>query len=452
MENLINRIVFEIGCPDEDQAFGLRHKLSQTLQHELTAGIDHICEKHKTKKPVRIPNLALDLGEFNAHTFDRHILDVLLHRFEEALVIQLKELDIHEHEGDNVPSQLESLFHFLETGQLAWWESGNSTDFNQYFLHYLKSREQEVLRFLKRHEENDRLWNRISLQFGPEVHEKLVKKTPSLLQSSNLISKWAKAISEALDLKSQTATPQLINKLVVGQRVAINGLHQLEERSMQLFKTHMKELVQKIQTPHRSTIAQIIEMLVGKVAEANEGGTSKRWLPRQEAHGDQDTFRSDHGGAVLLCQFLKPLFKNLGFYEDGKWKEGDSQAKAAHLVNYMCTGETQAPEHGLTLEKLLCGLPLNAPIPLDAKLSEAELQEADLLLASIIEHWQVLKNTSISGLQHTFLRRESKLSQKGSHWNIYLERKTEDVLLDKLPWGYSIIILPWNDYQIYVEW
>jgi hypothetical protein len=37
-------------------------------------------------------------------------------------------------------------------------------------------------------------------------------------------------------------------------------------------------------------------------------------------------------------------------------------------------------------------------------------------------------------------------------WKITIERKGQDLLLDRLPWSYSIIKLPWIKGMINVEW
>ena len=80
------------------------------------------------------------------------------------------------------------------------------------------------------------------------------------------------------------------------------------------------------------------------------------------------------------------------------------------------------------------------------------MDQAHELLASVIEHWQALKNTSVDGLRGAFLRRDGLITRKNDDWLLQVERKTLDVLLDSIPWGYSTITLPWNGYLIHVEW
>jgi len=92
------------------------------------------------------------------------------------------------------------------------------------------------------------------------------------------------------------------------------------------------------------------------------------------------------------------------------------------------------------------------PIDSEIVLTQKEMDEADLLLQSVIEHWKALKNTSITGLRESFLKRDGIITPKENGWLLQIERKTLDVLLDKIPWGFSTISLPWNRYIIFTEW
>jgi hypothetical protein len=74
------------------------------------------------------------------------------------------------------------------------------------------------------------------------------------------------------------------------------------------------------------------------------------------------------------------------------------------------------------------------------------------LLQSVLEHWKALRNTSLTGLRETFFKRDGLITRKENDWLLQVERKTLDVLLDSMPWGYSAVSLPWNDYIIYTEW
>jgi hypothetical protein len=88
----------------------------------------------------------------------------------------------------------------------------------------------------------------------------------------------------------------------------------------------------------------------------------------------------------------------------------------------------------------------------DLRLTEAEIGECDQLLTAVIQHWSALKNTSPRGLQDTFFKRDGILEQTDKGWMLRIETKTQDVLLEALPWSYTMIQLAWNKYMIEVIW
>ena len=91
-------------------------------------------------------------------------------------------------------------------------------------------------------------------------------------------------------------------------------------------------------------------------------------------------------------------------------------------------------------------------MPLDIVLPKEALRESNDLLESVIGHWKALKNTSVNGLREAFLKRDGLLTKKDEGWLLQVERKTLDVLIDTIPWGYSTLKFPWNTHVIFVEW
>jgi hypothetical protein len=60
--------------------------------------------------------------------------------------------------------------------------------------------------------------------------------------------------------------------------------------------------------------------------------------------------------------------------------------RALSLLHHLATGELTAPEHRLTLAKVLCNVPLDQPVEVDVGLTEAETAEAMALLEAVIRH------------------------------------------------------------------
>lgn len=62
----------------------------------------------------------------------------------------------------------------------------------------------------------------------------------------------------------------------------------------------------------------------------------------------------------------------------------------------------------------------------------------------MIRNWKTIGNTSISGLRETFLQRKGKLQLKeDGMWYLTVEPGVFDMLLDSLPWRFSVIKHAW---------
>ena len=92
------------------------------------------------------------------------------------------------------------------------------------------------------------------------------------------------------------------------------------------------------------------------------------------------------------------------------------------------------------------------PIIRESLLSDEVKEEAIEMLNEVIKNWQALKNTTPAGLREAFLQRNALLQVTEKGYNLVFETKTTDILLNRIPWNYSIIKWYLIDKLIYVEW
>jgi hypothetical protein len=156
-------------------------------------------------------------------------------------------------------------------------------------------------------------------------------------------------------------------------------------------------------------------------------------------------------GLVLLHPFLPTFFKILSLTSDHKFQDLFAHQKAVQLLYYLATAQEDPKDFELIIPKLLCAYPLDKPI-LVRFLSDAEKEEADHLLQTVVEKWDKLKNSSPDALRGSFLQRNGKLYRKNDQLQLQVETNSLDILLDFLPWSRSIIKLPWMKDMIKVEW
>lgn len=169
-----------------------------------------------------------------------------------------------------------------------------------------------------------------------------------------------------------------------------------------------------------------------------------------QADDDVDGMLVDNAGIVLVHPFLPRFFAGLGLATADELVE---PGRTVCLLHHLATGELTAPEHRLTLAKILCGLPLDEPTEADVGLTETETEEATVLLAAAIGHWGALGGSSPDALRSEFLMRPGALAvDADGDWVLRVEARAVDVLLDRLPWGLSFVDLPWVEGLLRVEW
>ena len=166
----------------------------------------------------------------------------------------------------------------------------------------------------------------------------------------------------------------------------------------------------------------------------------------------EDIFYVPNAGVILLHTFLAKFFQKLELTEDSEFTHERSRQRAVSLLHHLATGEQRSSEFRLVLPKFLCGMPLNAPVDHAIAISKEEQAESDHLLTAAIEHWGALGNSSPEALREGFLQRDGKLEKLPSGWLLQVERKTLDVLLDRLTWGIGMVKLPWMEELLRVEW
>jgi hypothetical protein len=159
-----------------------------------------------------------------------------------------------------------------------------------------------------------------------------------------------------------------------------------------------------------------------------------------------------NAGLVLCEPYLPRLFAVRGLTEGGAFKGATAIDKAVQLLQYTVTGRCGGPEHQLVLDKLLCGLAIEAPVNCDAELDDEDRSTVESMLKAMLANWKALGGTSVAGLRETFLQRQGRLVLKGDHWQLLVDPGPFDMLIDQLPWGFSTLKYPWMERMIHVQW
>lgn len=160
----------------------------------------------------------------------------------------------------------------------------------------------------------------------------------------------------------------------------------------------------------------------------------------------------ENAGQVLLHPFIRLLFQNFSWVRDDGQLKAEFIELAVQALHYGNTGNDSFFEPDLILEKFLCGMPFHNSVPKACLLSRKMKREISILIKEVIRNWPELKNTSPVGLREGFIMRTGKLIKIENGYKLIVERKVQDVLLEKLNWNISIIKMPWQKEILFVEW
>ena len=167
---------------------------------------------------------------------------------------------------------------------------------------------------------------------------------------------------------------------------------------------------------------------------------------------DTDSLYIDNAGLVVLWPFIGSLFQRLGLVERGAFKDEAAAMRGAGLLQLLALGDVSPPEFALPLNKLLCGLAVDAVFDFGEPVTELEAEECAAMLVAAISRAPILREMSVAGFRASFVLRRGQLSARDGHWLLRVERETHDIVLDRFPWGVGLVKLPWMPALLQVEW
>lgn len=372
----------------------------------------------------------------------------------------------------------ELVFYFLDQGQLPWYASQEmrhliASEWDQILLNlpqnttnslidFFRKNPNALLRFIG-HTTTDTLSQLLSHWFAIELPQR------NMLQA---LCNYSEHFTNNAYVSKKIPWSALFQILLRNQPLPLWMVrqHEIQELIQFLASDHIKaclsqkdiwESIFTLTDKNDMTASEVIEF-INKRCQNQAYSPENEQAYRKEKTGNRapagyktEVLYVENAGIVLLNPFLPYLFQNLELTDGKTFLNEQAQEKAVHILQFIATGQEECMEYAMPLNKLLCGLPLDHPLERFVKPSEEDKQSCEVLIRAAIKQWTVLKNTSSVELQHSFLQREGKLAiRPDEQWGLQVERKSIDILLDKLPygWGYSVIQLPWMNNMLFVEW
>jgi len=167
---------------------------------------------------------------------------------------------------------------------------------------------------------------------------------------------------------------------------------------------------------------------------------------------------SDHpievkdAGIVILNAYFPTLFKKLGLQKDNQFISPAQQTEAVQYLEELATGTTTKDDSLLSLNKVLCGLSVTTSASTDFTPTSDQRTVIEGLISAAIAHWPSIGSTTINGFRGNWLVRQGTLVEKSDSWELTVERRSYDVLLDRSPYSFSTIKYPWMTKPVHVIW
>ncbi len=452
-QHKIKKLTLELQTTSSLQSHALQRKCVQLINEGLTKELEvYFNEKFSDEAIVRVQRIEIDLGNMNIANWEKEFVAKCFTGIRQKIdTVRQDQQPNEEVQWQMLGKEqacIEQFFSFLATGKMLWTNS--AIDFETW--------QQQIIEAMLSNPNDFR--NRMDqfLQINPKAIERLVAQFDDSFLTE-MIATCALSLKEVFAKMVLLFDAQRVASIdsTMRRRILLVLLPLILISTKRKEKTAGKELIEWLNLEmskqrNQSAIVQLTEKLLSIVEEM----TNER---REESSKEfelieQNSIFINNAGIVLLHPFLQNFFAATHLLQDKNFVNEHVQQRAVHLLQYLAKGQLQMPEYEMQLNKVLCGMNDAQHVDRLIELTDVEKLEADELLQAVIGHWTALKNSSIDGLRETFLQRSGKLSfvQADDFWKLQVERKGMDILLDKMPWGFAHVQLPWMEKALVVEW
>ncbi|WP_338926044.1 hypothetical protein IHE33_00055 [Mycetohabitans endofungorum] len=160
-----------------------------------------------------------------------------------------------------------------------------------------------------------------------------------------------------------------------------------------------------------------------------------------------------NAGLVLLWPMLPGLFRTLALLDDANhFIDASAPLIAAGWLDELAWGDDTVAEWRTPVNKLLCGVALDAMLP-DWQPDPTVRAQLNGWLAALPSRLPGLHRCSVTDVRQLFLQRPGMLTrQPNKRWTLQVEPHAADVLLHTIPWPLEQVWFPWCNDSLCVEW
>jgi hypothetical protein len=472
-KHIIQKQLLEVISNGTDNAFTFQQDLEALWKQNLTPRLEKLLDSYNTGgDTIQIGQLYIDVSVDSLADMEGTVIAEIDKQLRQRVAVS---------PGEPLTTvarrQIELLVFYLQKGHLPWWSPvKNRIEWQQYLTELLSkqinnSDSYNLTAAFKTAAARNRLLAELTAAQFWQLVAAIAAKSAEVLQAD--LSSFNKALGGSY----------ILDDFSIAYKHAVLRSAQAEVPANDIYAAvaaHLAELISGLSQPVISAISksaivniplkQVIEKRAvnlaageevfkdikpelpvdneGKRAEDQTAIEQKEEVNTADDTGTLEDIYIANSGLVIVAPYLAEFFKQMQLVDKGRLTASD---KAVALLNYTVYGHDELAEFECVLSKILCGLEVSAVVK-SYRLNDAEKQEADELLAAVIAHWQVLKNTSVQGLRASFLQREGRLSFADNEWRLKVQNQPYDVLLAHIPWNISMIKLSWMQHLLKVDW
>jgi hypothetical protein len=475
----IQKVFLEIDTHSILMANSIKNNLAMFVQNEIIPVLEKQFNtiENINNKIVQVEKIAIsinsDTGKTDIFLSNTEAKKDIKNQIEKEIQKRLNEIQKTTKKESENESQirtispehkdLKTLLYFIENGSMPWWVSTEDQMdfFEKINLENLKKDTFKIpfSKLIQQKKVQKRIINQFSNQeiaffsaalLDSEIQQKTHSKNKLIQFLNNKTHEFKTSFWQLLFDFSNEKKPIEIIHFYHQKQTEFSS----EKMSFELF-------IQNLTTffPLYTSDSELKKMNDAYLDSEKAKSNVKR-EPTTENLKNEDRFQEEkdnsascyvqNAGLIILHPFLKEMLKNCGLIGDNNTII--NKELAVHILHYAATKNENDFEHLLLFEKFLCGIEIEESIQREIKIEEKHKQQIEEMLLSVLEHWTALKSTSTDLLRSEFLQREGKLDWGELNPKLTIERKTQDLLLEKIPWNINIVKIPWIEKLIYTQW
>lgn len=492
--HIIQKVFVEIKVNSKEKAMIIKDDVNSFLSIDVFPKIEKYfndLEDQLDDYILQIPNLEINLDVKDSSlnsTLKDDILQLLREKVSEIITsafdsnqnLELEEKTKNEaYLVDNQEKTIQTFLYFLEKGYLPWWNSATKNNsflekdvFNTVIL--AKSFKNKFLLLLSKKNVQERIISQLSdeqiaqlclvILDNKQLKIDLKYETLQYLKKLNFSDRqnvWRLILGTVSRNKNTYETNNSINfQENILREISSNSKHTNKnglfwKTVIKIFPSIKEDQIFEIIKNTLKADQEKPKNLIEKSLQQKENFISQKKEDTEneiiEKTDQKDGYFLNNAGLILIHPFIKTFFEHCDIL-DPKTLQITNPELGAHLLHYVATGKTNAPEYEMVFEKFLCNIPINQTMNRHIKLSRKHKIQAKNLIESVQHNWSAMKNSSVTLLQNEFFQRPGKLIINDFDETLTVERKTQDILLDKLSWGMGLVKLPWKEKFMFVNW